>query len=436
MPPEDETWAPKSTGVRYPPVSLPLLSRDRLGPLLERDFRLLFTATTITTLGDAIAGIALAFAILDLPGGTATKLGIVLGVRSATNAALVLVGGVISDRLRRNLVLAGASVVQGVAQAATAVLVLSGNASFLWLIVLQALYGVGNGFVVPAEVGLVPQTVSSGLLQQANALQGLSRNIVFAVGPAVGGVLVVAGSPGVALALDAASFLACALILGRIRVGVVQREATAGFVRELRDGWREFASRTWLWSTVALFGLGNFVWSGCWSVLGPTIAKQELGGARAWATIVTVFGAGLVAGSLVALRVKPSRPLVACILAPAPFVVLLAGLAFTAPVWVLAAFSFVGGVGLAIHLTLWFTVFQQQVPEHAQSRVSAYDALGSFVLIPVGLAVVGPVAAAVGRDNTLFGAAAINGACLAIMLLIPSVWAIRRRESPTTMAAA
>ena len=123
---------------------------------------------------------------------------------------------------------------------------LSGHATVVSLIVLQVLYGVGDGFVVPAEVGLVPQTVSPGLLQQANALQGLSRNIVFAIGPAVGGALVVAGSPGIALAVDAASFAVCAPILRKIRVPPPEREAREGFARELRAGWSEFTRHTWL----------------------------------------------------------------------------------------------------------------------------------------------------------------------------------------------
>ncbi len=180
------------------------LLSGRLGALVEREYRLLFSATVVTSLGDAIAQIALAFAILDV--GSATDLGIVFAVRQGANAAVLLLGGVLSDRLPRNRVLVGASLVQGGAQAATAAAVLSGRASLPVFVALGALYGAGDGLVVPAEVGLVPQTVSPARLQQANALQGLSRSGVRVLGPAVGGILVVAASPGVALALDSASF--------------------------------------------------------------------------------------------------------------------------------------------------------------------------------------------------------------------------------------
>ena len=311
---------------------------------------------------------------------------------------------------------------------------LSGHATVVSLIVLQVLYGVGDGFVVPAEVGLVPQTVSPGLLQQANALQGLSRNIVFAIGPAVGGALVVAGSPGIALAVDTASFAVCAPILRKIRVPPPEREAREGFARELRAGWSEFTRHTWLWGSVALFALGNFVWSGCWSVLGPAIAKQNLGGAGAWATVVTALGIGSVVGGLTALRIRPSRPLLASVVSPCPFVLQLVALSFPAPVWVLALVSFVGGVGLSVHLALWFTVFRREIPGHAQSRVSSYDALGPFVLIPLSMGVAGPIAAAAGFRATLLGAAAINAACLVAIASLPSVRAIRA-PAPTTMAA-
>ena len=180
-------------------MSTPL--RERLGALRERNFRLLFAATSITTIGDRLAGIALAFAVLDI--GSATALGIVFAARQGVEALVVVGGGVLSDRLPRNLVLVGASLVQGVAQAVTAACVLGGVGGVSAIVVLQAVYGLGAGLIIPAEVGLVPQTVSDSRLQQANALQGLTRNLVGVLGPAIGGILVVAASPGIALALDA-----------------------------------------------------------------------------------------------------------------------------------------------------------------------------------------------------------------------------------------
>lgn len=396
----------------------------RLGPLVDRDFRLLFTATTITAVGDRLGSIALVFAVLEF--GSATDLGIVLVGRQVVEALVLLAGGVLSDRLPRNLVLVGASAIQAAAQAISAALVLTGSASVASLFALQALYGVGGGLVVPAEVGLVPQTVSPERLQEANALQGLSRNVVRILGPAVGGAIVVAGSPGSALAIDALSFVVCAVLLARINVPRrAPGDEAPSFLRELREGWTEFVSRTWLWSTVIVFGLGN-VFFMFWTVLGPVVAEDELGGAGAWATILSVGGVGALVGGVVAMRYRPSRPLVACVLAPLPFVLQFVTLALGAPVAVIAAASFAANVGLAVHLTLWFTVFQREVPERAQSRVSSYDALGSFVLTPVGLVLAGPVAAALGIDEALWLAAAAIVVCNLAMLLIPAVWRIRQ----------
>jgi hypothetical protein len=275
---------------------------------------------------------------------------------------------------------------------------------------------------VPAEVGLVPQTVSAARLQQANALQGLSRNMVGVLGPAVGGAIVVAGSPGVALAVDAASFVGCAVLLAQIRVPRRARDAAAAsFFRELLEGWSEFRSRTWLWASVGFFGVSNLFWVGSWSVLGPTIADAELGGAGAWATVLTFGGAGSILGGLLAIRIRPERPLLVSVLAPIPMMLPLVALALHAPVLVLAAAAALSFAGLSVHLTLWFTVFQREVPEQHQSRVSSYDALGSFVLNPVGAALAGPMAAAIGVETTIWVSVAVMACCLAIIGSLRSV---------------
>ena len=397
----------------------------RLGALVEREFRLLFAATFVTSLGDAMGLIALAFAVLDI--GDATDLGLVLAARQIVSVGVLVFGGVLSDRVPRNRVLVGASTAQGVAQAAMAVSVLSGEATVPLFVGLALLWGAGDGLVVPAEAGLVPQTVSAERLQQANALQGLGRSGVRVLGPALGGVLVVGLSPGWALAADSVSFFVCAALLSRIRI--VPRAGTARerFVRELRDGWREFRSRTWLWSTVLLFGIGNLFFS-FWQVLGPAIAKQRLGGAGAWAAILTAAGVGAILGGLWALRYRPRRPLVVCILWPLCWVPQLLVMASGAPAALVAAAALVGGFGIAIHVALWFTIFQREVPERAQSRVASYDALGSFVLGPVGAAVAGPVAGVLGNAGALELAAAAIVATNAAMLMIPAVWTIRPVE--------
>jgi len=411
------------------------MSRWRGGPLGERDFRLLFGATTITTFGDWLGRLALVFAVLDFPGGNATKLGIVLAARQVVESLVVVAGGVLADRLPRSVVLVGASLLQGVAQAGTAWYVLSGGSSVWPLVALQAGYGVGGGLVAPAEVGLIPQTVSPERLQQANALLGLARNALGVIGPSVAGVIIVAASPGVALAIDAVSFFVCAGLLALIRVGQLVRETATTFLEDLREGWSEFWLRTWLWASVILIGLANAVFVGGWAVLGPTIAKEDLGGAGAWAIVSAVGGVGAIIGGLIALRYRPERPLFVSSLATIPMVLQLILLAVRAPVWMLAPATLVGQIGLAVGITLWFTVFQQNIPQAVQSRVSSYDVLGSFVLVPLAMATVGPIANAVGQEQTLLLAAASFVILMASTAALPSVRAIRQKPPDAQTAA-
>jgi MFS family permease len=399
----------------------------KLGALTERNFRLLFTSTTISAVGDAVAWIALAFAVLQIS-NSPVALGAVIAARQIAAAVITLAAGVWSDRLPRHLVLVAAAVVQGAAQAVTGALVVSGHATVWMLIALQAVYGFASAFVIPASQGLIPHTISPARLQQANALLLLTRNSVSVIGPAIGGVLVALGSPGSALLVDAASFGVEALLLVRLRIpsraDVVEQKS---FFHELRLGWTEFRRQTWIWTTIVFFGISNCAFAS-YFVLGPVVAKRDLGGAATWATLLTAFGVGSILGGVLTLRLRPQRPLLVSCTASAPIVLQPLGLALKLPVPVLAAIAFACGIGLSVHLALWFTVFQQQVPQEARSRVSSYDALGSFVLMPLGSALAGPVAALIGISATLFAVSAIMTACQIVVIGHPSIRAIRAPE--------
>jgi MFS family permease len=228
------------------------------------------------------------------------------------------------------------------------------------------------------------------------------------------------------LLVDAASFAVAAVLLLRLSIAsrddVVQPEP---FFAELRAGWNEFRRQTWIWTTIVFFGIGNFA-GASYFVLGPIVAKRELGGGFAWGLIVSAFGAGAILGGLVALRFRPRRPLFASCVAAIPYGLQTLAIGLGLPLRALIAVSATAGAGIAVHLALWFTVFQQQVPERARSRVSSYDALGSFVLIPLGSALAGPVASLIGISATLIGSGLISLACIAVVIAQPSVWAIAR----------
>jgi MFS family permease len=403
--------------------------RAAVGALAERNFRLLFASSTISGLGDGISVVALVFAVLQVS-DSAIALGLVLAARQVADAAIVLAAGVWADRLPRHLVLIAVAVVQGVVQAITGALVLTGSATIAMLVGLQAVYGLAEGFYLPASTGLIPATISPPRLQQANALLGLSRNATRIVGPAIGGAIVAAGSPGSALLIDAASFALGALLLVPLRLPrrdeVVESKS---FFRELRQGWNEFRRQTWIWTTIVFFGIGNFAFASYW-VLGPIIAKRDLGGAPAWAALTAAFSVGALVGGLLAMRIRPRKPLAASCMAAWVFLLQPLGMGLGLPLWTLIVFSVAAGCGLAIHITLWFTVFQQNVPEESLSRVSSYDSFGSFVLLPLGAALAGPVAAVIGVQQTLLAAAFVIAVTQAIVFAQPSVHAIRRRDEP------
>jgi predicted MFS family arabinose efflux permease len=406
----------------------------RLGALAERNFRLVFSSTTISAVGDGVATIALAFAVLQIT-NSASALGIVIAARQASAAAITVAAGVWADRLPRHLVLVVAAALQGSVQALTGGLILSGHATVWSLAVLALAFGLADGFVIPTSQGLIPAIVSSTRLQQANALLGLSRSVVGVLGPALGGVLVGLGSPGSALMVDAASFgLAAALLL---RVSIARDEATVEpepFLAELRAGWGEFRRQTWIWTTIVFFGIGNCA-STTLFVLGPIVAKRHYSGATTWALFVSSFAVGTIGGGLVALRFRPTRPLLASCVAAVPLAFQPLAIALKPPVEVLVVVAVLAGIGLAIHLALWFTTFQRNVPAAALSRVSSYDALGSFVLMPLGSAVAGPVASVIGLTQTLVATTVIELVCFAVIIAQPSVWAIRADPGPVPVPA-
>ena len=400
---------------------------ELLGALRERQFRLLWLGQATSTLGDGLVPVALSFAVIGTLNRSATALCVVLAAHILPLVLFVLAGGVWADRLPRQLVMLVSDVIRGVVQATIAVLLLSGAAELWHLAVLIAIYGTAEAFFQPAATGVVPATVSPSRLQQANALLGLSRNGTRIVGPAIGGALVALGSPGSALLLDAASFAAAALLLLPLRLperdGVVEAKS---FFADLRQGWGEFRRQTWIWTTIVFFGIGNFAFASYW-VLGPVIAKRDLGGAPAWAALTAAFSVGAIVGGLLAMKIRPKKPLAASCMAAWVFLLQPLGMGLGLPLGVLIAISLVAGCGLAIHITLWFTVFQQNVPQESLSRVSSYDSFGSFVLLPLGAALAGPVAAVVGVQETLIGAAIVIAITQAIVFAQPSVHAIRAR---------
>jgi MFS family permease len=401
--------------------------RTALGPLGEREFRLLFLGRTISLFGSAFAPIALAFAVLDMA-GSPSDLGLVIAAGVAPRILFLLVGGIWADRLPRHHLMVASDLLAGGAQAAIAVLVLTGVAEIWHLIVLQVIRGIASSFFSPAAQGLVPQTISAHLLQEANALLGLTRNGAQIIGAAAGGVLVAAIGSGWALAFDAATYFAGAAFLLGLRLPRDMTVPARHFTRELREGWDAFRSRAWLWAIVLQFAFVNAAGVGAWAVLGPVVADRTLGGAAAWGLILAAQAAGFMVGGVFTLRYRPDRLLLAATLAIFPMALPILLLAAPAPVPMIALAAFAAGFGMEIFGVFWDVAMQQQIPPAQLSRVSSYDALGSFVFIPLGAAVAGPLAESIGVSATLVGAGVVIVAATALVLVIGEVRELRRAD--------
>src|SRR5262249_8001292 len=273
--------------------------------LRQANFRLLFTARTISFFGSNLVPIAVAFAVLDLT-GSATDVGIAFAARTLAQVATLLVGGVVAGRLPRQRVMIGSELASMLVQVALAVLLLSGEATIWQLVGLQALGGAAFAFFTPASSGLVPQTVPTSLLQRANGLMSVARYSAYVFGAAAGGALVATMGAGWAIALDAATFGVSVLLLAGMLIPAVAATMRAPrFVRELADGWQQaFTEHLWVWLITVWISLYFLISYAPFFVLGPYVAKQSMHGAAGWAVVLTGEAIGALAGALAGGRVR------------------------------------------------------------------------------------------------------------------------------------
>jgi len=406
-----------------------------LAPLRLAPFRRLALGRAAAMLGNGGAPIALAFAVLRITGSPA-QLGLVVAVRSLFNVAFVLFGGVLADRIPRRLVLVGSSALSAASQGALAALVLTHHATVPWILVLSACNGTFAAFAMPASSALLPQTVPDELRRQANALNRMAANGAMIGGAALGGAVVAVAGPGWGLAIDATTFALAGLLFSGVRVesttALAQEPspmpASSGMLHELRVGWQEFVARRWVWTIVATFCFLNAAYSGAVGVLGPTIADESFG-SGGWGLVLASETIGMLVGGVLGLRLRPQRPLLVGVVCMAGCAFLPFALALGMPVAILAGVNFLAGMGVEQAGIAWETSLQQEIPEDRLARVYSYDALGSFVAIPLAQATVGPLSAAIGVHTTLLGAAVVILGCTVAMLAVRDVRALRIRTA-------
>jgi MFS family permease len=391
------------------------VARGRLGVLGERNFRLFFAGYITSIVGSLMVPVAFSFAVLD-QGRPVADVGYVLAAETIPMVVLLLLGGVVADRFPRRVSMLTADLVRFASEGVLAYLLITGSPPLWVLIVLAGVLGAGQAFFNPAMTGLMPEMVSAGRLQEANALRGVATSAGQIVGPSLAGVIVAVSGAGWAIAIDAATYAVSAACLLRLDIPPRPAGQRTSMLTELAEGWDAFRSRDWLWAVVAQFATFNALSFAPFLVLGALVADTRLGGAGAWGAILACFGGGSIAGGFAATRTRPRRPLVVATLGTATFAIPVALLAVPAPTAVIAAGAAVAGVGLSIFGALWETALQQHVPAEVLSRVSAYDWFGSIAFVPLGYILVGPLSAALGIRLTLILAAAWAAASCAAVL--------------------
>jgi MFS family permease len=410
---------------------MPRSLRGSLDILRLRDFRNVFVAQSVSVFGDGITPVALTFAVLDLT-GSGTDLGIVLAAQSVPLVLLALVGGVWADRVPRAALMVASDLVRATVQAIAAVLLLTGTAQIWQLAVLAACHGAAEAFFRPAAGAILPQLVPLPRLQQANALMGMSDNFGWMVGPAVAGTLVAVIGPGGAIAIDSVTFLVSAAFLAALHVpAVVKTEVARGFFAEIRAGWREVKSRTWLWVMLLRVCLVLCIVIAPFQILGPLGLREEGYGAASWGWLQAVFSAGMIVGMLIAMRYRPKRPMIVVTLTGSTAAAAPLALAIFGDPWVLGGVYVLRGVAVGILVAIWNTTLQTQIPKESLGRVTAWDWMSSLALWPAGLAVAGPLAQAFGVTTMCWITGGLGLIASFWVLLVKDVWRLR----PATVLA-
>ncbi|MEE1782837.1 MFS transporter [Streptomyces sp. SP17BM10] len=391
-----------------------------------RNFRIQTAATVVSGLGNAGAPIATAFAVLG-DGGSGTEVGYVTAARLLPTVLLLVIGGALADRLPRHHVMVAANLFSGLSQAVLAALVLNGHTQLWQLLVLSAAGGAGFALYAPAAEGMILQSVPPDHAARAFSVFRMGQNASQIGGAALGGALTAAVGPGWVLGLDAVCFLIAAGLRFLLEAEAAPAASGATMLSELRDGWREFASRRWLWMVVLQFSVLVACVGAVESVYGPVVAEKRLGGAADWGLAMAAYGVGLVVTGLLMVRWQPRRILLVGNWGVFLFGVPALALALAAPLPVLIAAMFLSGVGVTVFGVNWMVALQQEIPAEMFSRVCAYDHLGSLSLAPLGIALAGPVSDALGISGALWACAVICTVLSAAVLLEPQVRRLTRR---------
>ncbi|MEW2461879.1 MFS transporter [Microbacterium sp. K41] len=407
-----------------------------LAAMQDRNFRWFFLARAITMITGSMSSIALAFAVLEID-NDARSLSIVLAAFTVSNIVFVLFGGVIADRLPRALIIQSCYVVDILSIGAMAALLFTGTATVPLLAILSVVNGASTAFVLPAMQGIIPQLTTPEHLQQANAMLSFVRSAVTIGGPVIAGVVVAAAGPAWAMVVQAAGWLVAIPVLALVKLPPPAAEGGTTMFHDLRIGWHEFWSRSWLWTIVLAFMIMNAIHVGAWGVVGPYIAKNDDRlGITGWGWVLSAEGVGVLLMTLLLMWVPLRRPLRYGMIGMAAFAIPLTVLGVHPGVVLLAMAAFLAGAGAEVFATGWNLAMMENVPGEKLSRVASYDMLGSFVVMPIGTLVYGWLITQADPATVLIASGAVYGAIALTTLAVPSVWRMGRPAAAVVPARA
>ncbi|MGW1543315.1 MFS transporter [Streptomyces sp. NPDC002309] len=409
-------------------------------PVWSRDFGLFFAARAVARLGDTMLPVALAAGLLQ-HGYGAGAVGLAMASTAGAFAALVVFGGVVADRFSTRKLMIWADAVRLGTQALTAALFFADRVVLWEICAIGVVNGVASAVFQPGVASMVPRLASD--VQGANGAVRIAESSAQLVGPAVAGVLVGVASAGGVFAVHSATYAVSALCLLLLRLPPLPGSLPAGrgasaFKADLVEGWREFRSRTWLWAVIAVWCLYMI------TVFGPTVplvateVVQEHG-PRAYGLVNSALGAGTVVGGLVALRLRPRRMLRAGAIALFGFAGFPATVGLGLGIPAMALGAAVAGAGMSFWGVMWATSVQTQVQPAVLNRIHAYEVAGSLAMLPVGQALAGPAAAALGADRVLLVAGVMSVVVVLSLLAVPAIRDLVRvdtHRSRTSAAAA
>jgi MFS family permease len=400
--------------------------------LRSRDFRLLWTSQTVSTLGDALILVAVGLYVTRLT-GSPTDVGLVLGSYSLPLVGFLLIGGVVADRLPRQRLMVATDLVRALAHGILAVLILT-DAVRIWnMMIIGVVFAIAEAFFRPAYTGLIPQTIGEADIQSAQAIGGLSREIASFLSPALATGLVLGVGGAAAFALDSLTFVVSALLLWRVRTrerGPVVASRTPGVLSELREGWAAVRQRGWVLWTIVAFTAALPLALAPFEVLGATLAREVYGSEAVFGFANAAWGVGTVTGVLIGSRWSPQRPMLVSMASAIPWGGALALYAAGPPVALVYLAMASAGVCLGLCQVLWETALAQRIPPHLLSRVSAWDWMGSLAFLPIGYIVAGPIAHLIGDVRLLVWGGILASAASALGLLPRSTRTLRRADDP------